>query len=304
MPSPSQTLAGSQQGATRVSSPSEPPAPPSGPTDSECTENSNAPGWGLPAEAAGRSGRPGRTPGGRLRAARGVPPGRDRTPRPPSPTPARSLRLQPPRPPRGPSQGGHSLAKSCWMRGKPLPGPPKRMLTRIQVRPTERTRTTMRRGPGAVQTRARPPQRPASARGTPGPPRAPSRLGSSDWRPGRWDLWLPRGREGPGLPAVGGGTPSPTPRLWARFSPAGAQGLAGRPAPGASRAPTGRQPLASCLGGPKRFESPHPVPLSPAEMGEVPPLRDQPVLPSAAASWTPGSPPCSGYFFVFYLRFF
>jgi len=47
------------------------------------------------------------------------------------------------------------LVKSCWMRGKPLPGPPRRMLTTIQVRPTVTTRATMRRGPGGRTDRGK-----------------------------------------------------------------------------------------------------------------------------------------------------
>jgi hypothetical protein len=42
----------------------------------------------------------------------------------------------------------HLLVKSCWIRGKPPPGPPRRMVTKIQVRPTVMTRATMRKGPG------------------------------------------------------------------------------------------------------------------------------------------------------------
>lgn len=53
----------------------------------------------------------------------------------------------------------HSLVKSCWMRGKALPGPPRRILPMNQVRPTTMTRATMRRGPGgAGQTGGSPPQ--------------------------------------------------------------------------------------------------------------------------------------------------
>lgn len=94
---------------------------------------------------------------------------------------------------RGPAREGtprapHSLEKSCWMRGKPPPGPPRRMLTTIHVRPTATTRTMMRRGPGAGQTQAGPPQ-------APGNPRATSHLsgpafllllGSKGQRTGTW----------------------------------------------------------------------------------------------------------------------
>ena len=80
--------------------------------------------------------------------------------------------------------------KSCWMRGKPLPGPPRRMLTTIQVRPTATIRATMRRGPGGRQTGARPLRLPVSSRMTLGPLRTESlcRLGRSEQRTGRWRL--------------------------------------------------------------------------------------------------------------------
>lgn len=47
----------------------------------------------------------------------------------------------------------HSLVKNCWIRGRPTPGPPRRMVTRIQVRPIMMIRATMRRGPaGRIDT--------------------------------------------------------------------------------------------------------------------------------------------------------
>lgn len=73
------------------------------------------------------------------------------------------------RDPPGKPEGSHSLLKRCWIRGKPLPGPPRRMLMTIQVRATAMTRTTMRRGPGVRQTQQGPPQALANSRVTPLP---------------------------------------------------------------------------------------------------------------------------------------
>lgn len=73
----------------------------------------------------------------------------------------------------------HSLVKSCWMRGKRLPGPPRRMLSAIQVTPTVTTRATIRRGPGGRTDQARSPQMPVSSQMTLGPltARSPHPLG-------------------------------------------------------------------------------------------------------------------------------
>lgn len=194
VPSLSQSPLESLQGATRMSYPKfhRSPLPPSWvpltPTGHGILISRD---WLSQPKQLGGRGRLHWMPGDRLRAARGGLPGRQKTQA--TPTPTRSLSPQAQATALVTSVVGqgrvpHSLVKSCWMRGKPLPGPPRRMLTMIQVRPTMTTRATMRRGPG---DRTHTGKATSDASELPNDPGASQdncliHLGRSDWRTGRW----------------------------------------------------------------------------------------------------------------------